>query len=194
MVNENNQPSEEEIRVQREEARASAMQNLGGGAILDLASAYFTESSGGYGEVGSSAVDQFIYAPAARTPRGAEIINGILGNSRQGGRRYTGNVTEYQIIESAAQILQQSLASVYVPDVLNLMGSGATVDPTYNGVTVDDLLHSEDEEVKKLGKSLLGGYQTYITDTKVAEALGKKANAVRGSLEELVRTPENQGE
>ncbi|MDD5699937.1 MAG: hypothetical protein PHH00_01955 [Candidatus Nanoarchaeia archaeon] len=152
--------------------------------FVDLAAAFYVENMGTYGEAGASAVDQYIYGPAIR--QNTELIfNGLLG-SRQGKKRYTGNVSEYAIIQNAAKIVQESLGVLNPEDVLKLMGSKAELGEQYANKSIAELAQSENEEDKKLASALVGSYQSYVADTRVAEALSKRAEARTVGLEGIL--------
>lgn len=177
---------EAEKEKQMKEAKESALKNLKGN-YPNLAAAYFVEKSGQYGEAGASAVDQFIYLPAVKDKEGSELVYGSLLGSRQGGRRYSGNVSEWYIIEKSAEILQESLSLLNVQDVLNLMGSKAEIKEEYKNKQLAELAQSENKEEKDIFQKVFGSYMGYLTDMKVSEALSKMAKSKKSNLEELVK-------
>ncbi len=181
--------SEEEKEKQRE----AALPNLKS-SISDLAVAYFVNTSGEYGKAGDSAVEQFIYQPALKTEKGAEITLAALLNSRTDNEPYSGNVSERVIIKTAAAIFQESLARVKVNDIYSLMGSaGVNIRKDYSDRYLADFQNSDaSEEYKKFAGNLVGGYLGYLINTKVSKALSKRASAIKGSLEEIVKEPEKK--
>jgi hypothetical protein len=187
MANENKQPTQEEIEKKRYDARESALKTFGSN-VVDLAAAFYVENSGQYGEAGASAVDQYIYGPAIRD--NTEIIFANLLGSRQGKKRYTGNVSEWSIIQNAAKIVNESLGAISIPDVLNLMGSEAELRDELKQGYMGDYLNSQDENTKKFAQGVASSYLTYLTDMKVSEALSRKAKAGRGALEDIVQKEE----
>lgn len=189
MADEKKQPTKEQIEKKRAEARESALKTFKGN-YLDLAAAFFVDKSGKYGEEDASAVDQFLYQPAIRGKEGSELVYGSLLNSRQGGKRYTGNVSEYQIIQTAAKIVQESLTSINIQDILNLMSSKVKVRSDFEKGYIGDYLQSDNKEVKEFAQQTIGTYLAYLTKTKVAEALSKSAQATRASLEDIVKQEE----
>ena len=172
---------------QKEEQRKAALATFKTN-LVDLAAAFYVESSNQYGEAGASAVDQYIYGPAVR--KDPEIIYQSLLGSRQGKKRYTGNVSEWGIIQNAARIVQESLGALNVSDVLSLMGSKASIGEQYRSKEMAKLAESKSEEDKKLYEALVGMYQSHVMDVKVAEALGKRDKARVGQLEEMLGEPE----
>lgn len=192
MTEENNP---EEIRKAQREV---ALKNLGASHLTDLAGAYFVNSSGAYGEAGDSAVEAHKYFPALNSggkfydfESGKEVDlmrNSLLG-SRQDGRRYSGNVSEFGIIKNSASIVQESLARVKLKDVLELVGSGKEVKGDYKDKYVSDLLNGDDG-AKSIAKQVMGSYIQYFTDVKVSEALGENSKSVVGNLEKILTEPE----
>jgi len=185
-----NEPTKE----QREEARKVALRSLGETSLMDLAAAYLVEQNGQYGEAGNSAVEQFKYLPALQSPEGSELILGNLLGSRKDKKRYTGNVSEYNIIHNCAKIMNESLGAVTVQDVLTLTGSNQTVSERYKKSYISDLAQSENEEDKEIFNQVMGAYMQHFTDTKVAEALLTRAGANSKGLEGLVCDSEEQAE
>ena len=177
------EPAEDAETKKKAEQRESALKTFNTN-LVDLAAAFYVENSGQYGEAGASAVDQYIYGPAIR--QDTELIFGSLLGSRQGKKRYTGNVSEYAIIQNAAKIVQESLGALNAEDILKLMGSKADIGEQYRSKSMAELSHSESEEDKKFVGALIGSYQSYVADTRVAEALSKRAEARTSQLEEML--------
>jgi len=123
---------------------------------------------------------------------GSKLVMGSLLGSRQDGKRYIGNVSEYKIISDCAQIMQESLAAIKVQDILALIGSGVKLKEAYKNKYLTDLAESGKGEDKELVEKILAGYQTYFTDTKVAEALGEKTKATKSGLEEILKEPDKK--
>ena len=180
-----------------ERQREIALKNLKASSLTDLASVYLVNSSGKYGEAGDSAVELYKYFPAMNS--GAKIYdiesgtevdlirNSLLG-SRQDGKRYTGNVSEFKIIKDCAGIVQESLATVKPQDVLELTGSGAEVKSAYKDKFIHELLNGSEEEKEIAGK-IIGIYLQYMTDKKVSEALNERTKSSKGSLEKILTEP-----
>ena len=177
---------------EREKAREVALKNLGNSPLMDLAAAYLVNASGKYGEAGDSAIEQFKYFPAMQSEEGSKLVMGGLLGSRQDGKRYTGNVSEYKIISDCAQIMQESLATIKVQDILDLIGSDVKLKEAYRDKYLTDLAESGKDEDKELVGKILGGYQTYFIDAKVAEALGERTKATKSGLEEILKEPEKK--
>jgi len=186
----------------QDERRDIALKNLKADNLINLATLYTAENENfGYGENDRSAVDEFLYQPSLNAgPKfydfetGEEynpLTQGLVG-TRQGGRRLSGNISEYQIAQSAARIFQESIASVKVSDVMGLLDSKSEIDEKYKDMYISDLLKSEDKEVKELGQTLFGGYQNYITSKKISFAIGERAKGIKSGLEDLVKAPEKK--
>jgi len=191
-------PTREEIEMAREKRRGNALKNLKAFSLLNLATAYLTQSDKNYGEHDNGSVEEFLYKPSLRNASSYDLESGeesslvydsLLG-SREDGRRYSGQVSEYGTIKTGAVIVQQSLAAIKVKDLMGLVGSGLTIDTkAVQNRYIFDLIQSENEEDKKLAHNLIGGYMQYLATQGVSSALGLKAAAIRGGLEKLVSTP-----
>ena len=195
---------------ERKEQREVALKNLAEAPLMDLATAYFVDESGQYGEAGNSAIEKFKYLPAMNS--GAKVYDFNTGNevnlmqnallgSRKKGKRYTGNVSEYDIMESCAKIMEQSLERIKVQDILELIGSEEKVVDDYKNKYLSDLVpqvtqeeydklpENKREEIDKsqeiYGK-VIAGYTQYLTSTKVSEAFGEQTNAIKGGLEKML--------
>lgn len=187
--------TEAEKKEAREKAREVALKNLKNDGIRSLAAAYFVDSfkaknpGMNYGEAGESAVELYKYLPGIRSPEGQEIVMTTLLGSRQGSKRYSGNVSEYGVIKTAGDIMTQSLGGVSIDDVMSTLGSKANVDTKYRGKYLSDLFEGSDED-QKVGHQILNGYLQNFTDTSVSEALNARAKDTVKGLEEVVQTPE----
>lgn len=179
-------------KEQRGKSREAALRNLKETSLTDLAVSYLV-SSGQYGEEVNSAVEQYKYFPAMQGNGSGHMINGLL-SSRQDKKRYTGNISEYGIIQNCAKIIQESLMSITVKDVLELMGSGKGVKGNYGNKYLSDLAKSENKEDKEFFQSIMASYLKYLTDTKVAEALKESAGNIRGGLEEILTESKEERE
>lgn len=165
-------PTEEEIRKQREGARKAALVNLKGN-VGNLAAVYLIENSGQFGEAVGSAVEQFIYNPSLSL----DEIADKLKNSRQGGKRYTGMFSEYQYLENAMAIMQQSLPFLKLNDFYELMGA----KPKEGG---DVYLLDMPEEKQK---AVVGMYQNHLMYSRVAKATGETSKQIPKDLEKILK-------
>lgn len=187
--------TKEEIEKQREEYRKVALKNLAENKLTDLAAAYLVEKNGQYGDAIGSAIEQYKYFPAInsgakvydfKTGEEVDIMKNALLGSRQDGKRYTGNISEYNIIKDCAQIIQESLMGVKIQDVLELIGSDKEVIKNYKDKYLSDLAESKEDEDKEVFETVLNGYMQYLTDTKVSESLNNRTNAIKGGLEKIL--------
>ncbi len=180
----------------REKMRAIALKNLNEKDLLNFAIAYLTQSNPGFGEEDNSAVDEFLYQPSLKKGPNAYdlktgdkanlLLDGLLG-SRKGGKRYTGQVSEYDMIESAAKIVQDSLGTLKVSDVISLLGSDVKIKDAYKNVYLGDLAKSDNKEYKQIVQTLIGGYMGYMTTQGVSKALGTRASTIKSGLENIVK-------
>ena len=207
---EKEQPTKEEIEAIRNTQREIALKNIKDEGLLNLATAYIVEESGQFGEAGKSAIEQFKYLPAFengvkyvdhKTGEEVNLAQQAMIESRQGGKRYTGNVNEFKLIEKGSQIVQEALNNLKVQDMLDLMGSEKKVkkelendyvgylNPKISKEDYNKLSGAQKEilkEKKEIYKNLVGGYQTYLAQTKVAEALGQSAKQIPKGLESIL--------
>jgi len=192
--------TKEEMEKRREEARGYALKNLRAKNLSNLAISYLAQTDdSGFGNTDNDAVEEFLYFPALnsgtktydlKSGKEYDLMRNALLGSRKDKRRYSGQVSEFDIIETATNILQQSLATVKVSDVIELIGSTAPIKDSYKNKYIVDLAQSSNEEDKKVVGTLIGGYITYIATQGVSDALKSRANSVRSGLEELVKPEE----
>lgn len=193
----NEKPTKKEIEEAKEKRRGYALKNLKAGSLLNLATSYFTQADKNYGEHDNSAVEEFLYRQAIKgvsaynldSGEESDLVYDSLLGSRQDGKRYSGHVSEYDIIKTGALIVQQSLEAVKVEDLMDLIGSGINVldiGEVYQNKYVSDLLQSENKKDKEVAQTLIGGYSQYLATQGVSRALGLRAAAIRGGLEKIV--------
>ena len=156
----NGTSKEKEIAEAREKTRGYALQNLKAANLSNLAVAYGAQSKdSGFGETDNAAVEQFLYRPSIKgsdaynlqTGEKSDLVYGSLLSSRQDGRRYSGQVSEYGMLQRAASITQESLLSVKVSDVMEIIGSKV---PVKKDTKVDTLLTCLNLRTKKTKKLL----------------------------------------
>ena len=191
--------SPEEIQKEKEKFRKYALKNLQESKLSGLATAYLVnKEDSGYGKVDNDSVEQFLYGPTIGSGVKAHdlesgekfdlVYNSLLG-SRQDGKRYSGQVSEHEILKTSANIIHGSVASLKVGDIMNLLDrSYVQIKDKYKDKYISDLTQSENEEDKKVAQILEKGYIDYITVRNVSGALDKRAESLSGGLEELVKT------
>lgn len=187
--------SGKDIEKIKERQREIALYNLKSESIQGLTAAFYAEDSKGYGDVPGDAVDNFIYAPAISSgPNFREyesgekvdlIRNSLLG-SRGGGKRYSGQISEYRIIENAMNITQEALTKVKIKDIKELINYDGDISEAYREKYLSELMESDKDEDKEIAGKLITAYINYLETTKVAEALNKRAEAISGSLERIL--------
>ena len=192
MTDKNKEAEQEKRKRQRE----VALKNLNASPLLDLATAYIAQTKdSGYGETDNAAVEEFLYFPAINSGARAydldsekefDLIKNSLLGSRQDGKRYSGQVSEYNIINTSAAIIQDSLKAVKVKDIIELAGSKVPVKKNYEDKYVFELLESKNDDDEKLAKTLIAGYMQYISTKKVSNALSQRASSIRSGLEKIV--------
>ncbi|MEK6847566.1 MAG: hypothetical protein AABX50_00380 [Nanoarchaeota archaeon] len=186
------QKAEKELREIR---RQTALKNLVAQKLSGLAVAYFAQDEkSGYGSTPNDAVEQFLYKPAIEGANAYDLKSGeefdlvyksLLG-SRKDGKRYSGQVAEYDIIKTGAEIIQDSLTAITVGDLMNLIGS-ENIPKGYADKYIADLAQSGDEKEKELAGNLIGLYLSYFTTKGVSKSLDMRAGAIKGGLEKLVQ-------
>jgi len=188
----------EEIEKVREKVRLNALKNLRSEKLVGLATAYFVSDDNNYGEYDNSAVEEFLYFPALssqspitnlETGKQGDLVMSSLVGSRQDGKRYSGQASEYGIINKAAQILQQSIAPIKVEDILKLVGSkidASKIKESYKEKYISELLQSEDEKTSKFAKELVSTYSQYLVTQGVAKSHTLRTNQIRGGLEKVL--------
>jgi len=199
---ENEQPTEKEKQEQRERMREVALKNLKESKLLDLATAYHTNmEDSGYGKKDNDAVEEFLYYPAIssgpktydfKSGKEFDLVKNSLLGSRQDGKRYSGQVSEYDIIKTSAAIIQQSLGAVKVDDIMSLLDSSVDIKENYKGKYIDELIQSKNEEDEKIVLKLMEGYLQYTVTQRVSKTLGQRAENIKGGLEDLVKVEEKK--
>lgn len=186
----------------RERQREIALYNLKSESIQGLTAAFYTENSRGYGDVPGDAVDNYIYAPAIssgpeikeyESGKKVDLIRDNLLRSREGGKRYSGQISEYKIIEDAMKITQDALTKVKVEDIKELINYDGDIPEAYKEKYLSELIESKKAEDKEIFAQLITAYMDYLGTTKVAEALNKRAEAISGSLERILTEEEIKG-
>ncbi|HJX50327.1 MAG TPA: hypothetical protein VJ438_02600, partial [Candidatus Nanoarchaeia archaeon] len=166
-------------KKEREDKRKFAMNNLNDPILRSLSVAHLVEISGQYGEAGSSAVHDFKYLPALHSEYAQDFMVQSLMDSRQDRKRYTGSFSEYDLLQRASSVMDQSLGDITVQDIVKLLGSKKKVSEKYAKTYVSDLDEKE-------AQTLTGMYASAFLDSEVAEALALRAKAISGRLEEMV--------
>ena len=211
-----------EIEEMKERIREIALKNLKAENLMNLASSFLVEESGVYGEAGGSAVEQFKYFPSFNSnlknynlKDGEEknLFRDSLLASRQGagngkpGKRYSGSFKEYDIMQSCAKIMQESLDKIKISDLYSeLMGGSKKVKGDLKDLYIGELKPQiSQEEFSKLSEdkkkslqkgmelyeTLIGTYQTYLTDKAVSESLGERKKSIIKNLENILTGERN---
>ncbi len=190
------EPSREEKEKAREKSRYVAMKNLRESNLQNLAISYFAQDKDrGYGERDNAAVEEFLYFPAINSGtktydfesgEGYDLMRNSLLASRQDRVRYSGQISEHEIIKTSASIIQKSLEYVKAKDIMDLLGSTVDVKEAYKEKYLIDLLKSANEEDKKIGMTLMTGYLDYAVSQGVSKSLGKKSEQIKGGLEKII--------
>jgi len=173
-------PTKEEIEKQMEGKRKAALINLKGN-IGNLAAVYLINKSKKFGDAVGEAVEHFIYNPSLSLD---ELRSGLL-SSRQDGERYTGTVSEYQILQNAAGIMQQSLPYLKLNDFYELMGS--------KGKGKEGEMYLSEMPEEKV-KQVVGMYQSYLMFSRASKATGEVSKQIPKDLEKILTEEEPKKE
>ncbi len=186
------EPTKEQIAEAKERRREIALKNLNEKALQNLALAYFVNESKDFGEADNSVIEQYKYMPAIKGSKryynpetgqeGDLVVNSLFG-SRQGEKRYTGNVSEFKIIQDASSVIQESLANIKVGDILKLVGS--KVKSSHANAYLADLMQSG-KEGEEMAQKVMGAYLAYFTSNGMSDAYSQRAGDVRKSLETIL--------
>src|SRR3989338_5898039 len=155
-------PTPKEIEEAKERIRKIALKNLKAGNLMNLASAFLVEESGGYGEAGGSAVEKFKYLPSFNSglknynlESGEEndLFRDSILASRQGagngkpGKRYSGSFKEYDIMQDCAGIMRESLDKIKVSDLYSeLMGGSKKVKGELKDLYIGEIIPKMPQE------------------------------------------------
>ncbi len=200
-----------EEKSPEEKKRDVALKNLKASNLVDLAATYIVYKNNKYGDEDNDAMGAFKYFPAfnsgikAYASDGTEynVMQNSILKSREKGVRYSGNVSELGIMKDCAAIVQESLDNSKISDIMGLMGSKAKFSDKYLGSLKTNI---SEEEFKKLPddkkaavlaqeelyNKIFGGYQSYLTKTKVSEALAQGAKEEAKGLEKMLAIPEEK--
>ena len=194
--------AKEKELTKEEQSRKIALMNLKSVNLLNLATSYQVHKSGQFGETGDSAMEIYKYLPSFQKGvkgydlKGGEefdLIQSSLLASREDGERYTGNFSEKKIMGECAMIVQESLNAITVKDLMELMGSKAEIPEEYNNMYLGSLNPKLSEEEKdklknsiQLYTSLIGSYNSYLSQKMVSEALGESAKNIPKGLEKIL--------
>jgi hypothetical protein len=195
-----NQPSKKEIAEMRAKVREISLKNLKAKPLVNLATSYFAQANNAYGESGNSDVEKHLYWPAMEgnetkaydfeTGKEYELKRKSILDSRQEGRRYSGQISEQEIIHEAAQIIQASLQGVKVIDVYDLLGSSDEVkkeidrNAEHKEKYLSELLEGNDAQ-KAFAETVIGMYMSYITKEAVEKAVGESKKELKSGLEKI---------
>jgi hypothetical protein len=205
------QPKPKE-KTPEEVRREIALKNLKAVNLMNVAASYLVHKTKEFGDADNEVMDLFKYSPAfnastkAYNAKGEEydvVRNSILA-SREEGQRYSGNVSEMKIMKDCAAIMQESLNAVKISDIMGLMGSKVNVQDAYVSslipkISKEEMAKLPKEQKEGIQKSmeiyqgLIGGYQTYLAQTKVSEALAESAKQIPKGLEAILKAPEKKG-
>ena len=175
--------------------RQIALANLDS-ALLNAALAPSTQKD--FGEAGEMAYHNFVYMPAldnglkfASEDGDQDLVMNALIASRQenGGKLYSGQLSEGKLIQTASVIIAQSLNDVKVSDILEKVSYEGNIP---NGIS-DLYMHDLRESNEDLYKSLIGIFMSYHVQSKVGSALQMNAKATVGGLERILN-PESSAE
>lgn len=176
----------------KEKRRAISLRNLKEKNLQNFALAYFVDESKEFGEADNATVEQFKYLPAInsginyynpKTGEKSNLFTDSLLGSRQGEKRYTGNVSEYKLIQDAASIIQESLMTVKVGDILGLTGSD--IKSKYSEMYIADLAQAG-KEGQELAKKIIGTYNSYFVSSGMSDAYSQSAKSAKKGLESIL--------
>jgi len=180
----------EEAKKALAQRRMYALKNLKSSGLVDLGTAYIVENSGKFGDVPGEAFEKFKYMPALtnatlhnlETGEEENILRKSLLDSREGGKRYSGNVTETKIIKDSAAILQEALLYITVEDLMGILGVKGSLKTDLKNVTIGTL----GDEEKNL---MIASYQGYNSKLGVSQALAESAKELTKGLESVLTEP-----
>jgi len=176
----------------QEDMRQAALTNLSNKDLLALAGTFYShqmkhDGGVGYGS-GDDAVELYKYLPGLKSETGQQIVLQSLIGSREGGRRYSGQTSEYGILENAAQNL--NVGGVKVSDAIKLAGLDGEINPKYGDKYLSDLAKGSDED-KEVFKRIVTRYNQNLADKTVAEALVLRSRDNSG-LEDIFVKPKDK--
>lgn len=169
--------AEQTKKPSKEEQRKVGLVNLKDDVIKTLAVAYLVENGEGFGEIPKQAVHGR-YLETMASEKGSKFITASMLGDGEGKARYRGAANEYSMLEKGTHILQESILTLKVSDVLALVGAKAKIKSQYRDRYVHEL--SDDEK-----KAVIGVYQTNIITSYVADALKGSEGSHTKTLEDM---------
>jgi len=176
-------PTKEEIEKQREGKRKAALANLNPqnsqSTLVDLAVVYSINNSKAYGEAIEAPVEQILFKNNIGSGAVNDLIHEGFNNSRQGGKRYTGTVSEYGLLEQANEIVMSSIYQLKVSDIMSLTGLEGNLKKEYKNKYLNELDKKEIQEIA-------GRYLGYLVQDRLQKVIAITKEMTQGGLEQLL--------
>jgi len=147
----------------------------------DLATAYLASKTEGFGDYDQGLIEQGVYLPAIE--KSSPIIADLMIQSRKDGQRYSGQIDEASIIESAYKHLLDRISALKTDDIADYLGSDKKGEEfkKIKGQYIRDL----DQDIQK---KLTQMYTSYMTQSKLAMAmLAKTKEFGKHGLETILK-------
>jgi len=180
-------PKEDKKERQRKAALANLHPSSSTSTLVDLSVAYQIHNSNKYGEAIEAPVEEILY----NRNLGSVAVSGLFRDgfnaTRQGGRRYSGTMSEYGLLEQANEIIMGSIMQLQVSDIVGLIGSKSPLKKKYQGKYLGDL------DKKEVGE-IAGGYVNFLIQDRLQKVIATTKGMTQGGLEKFLCAEEKKEE
>ncbi|MEM4325773.1 MAG: hypothetical protein QXU40_00535 [Candidatus Pacearchaeota archaeon] len=182
---------------EKERIREIAIKNVSNQNLISLMVCYLVDQGGNlFGEEGNRLIERYIYLPSIEKlsnigindlRSGEEIklfYNSLLG-SRKEGKRYSGQISEYDLIKTATIIVLDSLMFLKVADITKFLNR--EVASNYSDKYIKDIIESSSEKDKNVARELIKIYQNSLIYQHLSKAYNKEAESISNNLEKILK-------
>ena len=192
MTNGEQEKKEAELK-ELEKAREIGIKVLKG-SLPDLSFMYFLDIDKNFGERDNSIAEQYKYFPAFSKLSEDGFIQSQLLKSRKGGKRLSGDISEYGIVESAAATVQNAISSLKVSDLPDYLPINKELLEKYKDKYVSqlkDIKIKNGEQEISLYNAIIGTYQSYLVEKKLSEAYSESSKDKVKGLEKILTSEDS---
>jgi hypothetical protein len=166
----------------KEDARTHALEVLKNPVYSSLSAYKNISDSKDFGEIDNEVMDKYLYLPSLKGANDL-LIKQIL-NSRDKGKRLTGNINEQKILEESEAITYKNLLNLKVQDIADL--TGIKLDKKYK--------QQADKYLSDLKKDeqgiLIETYNAYASRIALATAMTLNSQDIaQNGLERILNPP-----
>ncbi len=168
---------------EKELARRYALESLKDLTISNFAAIHFIEQNSRFSEDDKNLMHDAMYIRTLSSKEGESFLSQFLLKNREGGKRYSGTLSELKVLKDCAQIYQNAIQNITPQDLLGLMNSKVQVSEEYKRISSFGDLAKKDE---KKFKEIYGTYMNYFLGSKISEAREIELSMNKKSLEGIL--------